>query len=59
MPAPGSPDNCLQPRKSTLEMPRFKIAQNRETFEPLISLLEMQTEVAKEANSVVKMICTN
>ena len=40
-------------------MPRFKIAQKRETFQYLIGLSEMQTEVAKEATSVIKMICTN
>ena len=40
-------------------MPRFKIAQNKETFEPLVQLLDLQTEVSKEAQSVLKMISTN
>ena len=40
MPPPGSVDNILQPRKTYLEMPRFKIAQNRETFEPLLKLMD-------------------
>lgn len=59
MPEPGSTDNCLQARKTYQEMPRFKIAQDKATFDYLIGLSSMQSEVAKEASSVIKMICTN
>ena len=40
-------------------MPRFKIAQSKDTFEPLLKLLDLQTEVSKEAASLVKVISTN
>lgn len=33
MPAPGSPEDILMKRKTYSEMPRFKISQNRQTFE--------------------------
>lgn len=59
MPSPGSPENILQPRKTIMEMPRFKIAQNRDTFEPLLKLLDLHTEVSKEAAGLVKVISTN
>ena len=59
IPPPGSPENFLQARKSYLEMPRWKIAQNQESFASIVGLLDMQSEVSKEAQSTVKMICTN
>ena len=59
MPADGAPDDILMKRKSKMEMPRYKIAQSKQTFESIISLLDLQTEVSKEAQSLVKMICTN
>ena len=59
MPVPGSPSNCLQPRKSYLEMPRWKIAQSNDTFRPLLSLLDLQKEVSKEAIALLNMVCTN
>ena len=59
VPLPGTGSNHLQPRKSFIEMPRWKIAQSEATFRPLVSLLNMQSEVTKEANSLINMICTN
>ena len=40
-------------------MPRFKIAQNKSHFEQLLKLLDLQTEVHKEAASLVRVISTN
>ena len=59
MPGPGSAEDILMTRKSFSEMPRYKIAQNKQTFESIIKLLDLQTEVSKEAQSLVKMMCTN
>lgn len=59
MPADGAPDNILMKRKTVMEMPRYKISQNKSTFETIIKLLDLQAEVSKEAQSLVKMICTN
>ena len=59
VPKPGENPNILQPRKTHLEMPRWKMAQDDDTFKSLLELLESQHEVAKEASSVLNMICTN
>ena len=59
MPPPGSPDNFLQARKTYMEMPRYKISNNQESFDALVSLLDLQSEVSKEAQGLIKSVCTN
>lgn len=59
MPAPGSPDGILQQRKTILEMPRYKIAQDKDFMSLIFDLFDLQSEVSKEAQSLTKMICTS
>ena len=59
VPPPGSPDNILQARKTWQEMPRYKISQNDQTFGQIVQLFDLQSEVSKEAQSLIKMVCTN
>ena len=59
MPPPGSPDNFLQARKTVFEMPRYKISNNKDSFRALVRLLDLQVEVSKEAQGLVKALCTN
>ena len=58
-PRAGDPDNSMQLRKSALEMPRFKIANKEEQFRSLFKLLDLNTEVHRESQSLINMICTN
>ena len=40
-------------------MPRYKVAENQQQFDALLSLLDCEGEVAQRAMEVVRMLATN
>ena len=59
-PGGGAPNAAnSKPLRPLADLPRWKIAQDREKFDLLLSLQGLQREVAAEASSVLQLLSTN
>lgn len=59
LPDQGDDPNQQQVRRSAAQMPRFKVSQNQNQFNLLMSLLDLDGEVSKRATEAINMHATN
>ena len=58
-PKPGDHDDILNLRKSSKEMPRYKISNEARSFQTLLACLSLDKDTKKDAHELILQACTN